>query len=446
MNKSFNKNRYGVRGDSGQILMVAVVGFTVVALVIVFGITSPIIRQVQTVRNFQISKQSYFTAEAGSEDVFYRIKNNLTISSPEVVSLGNAIATVTVSTTGPGEQEILSEGNASNLIRSVVKNITVTDGFEFSFAVQVGPGGLRMQNDSDVIGNVYSSGPIDGDDNDKNYILGDAVSSGPGGSIDEIHATSSAYAHTITDSKIDKDAYYVTKTNTTVTGTSYPGSPDQPSVSMPIAEFLLDQWEADAVAGGTISSPCPYNINSNVTLGPKKIDCDVRVYGNNTVVPLTGTLWINGNLTIDNDPEFKVADSVGNKSVPVVAHSTSNPTTKGMIDINNEPNFYGSETGGVANPDSYIMFISRNTSAESGGTVKAITAGNHVTGNLLLYAPHGAVELSNEVILREVTSYSLTLKNNTQVYYNIGLAQPLFTTGPGGAWKIKRWKETKPNN
>ena len=58
MNKSFNKNRYGVRGDSGQILMVAVVGFTVVALVIVFGITSPIIRQVQTVRNFQISAQS----------------------------------------------------------------------------------------------------------------------------------------------------------------------------------------------------------------------------------------------------------------------------------------------------------------------------------------------------------------------------------------------------
>lgn len=423
--------------------MLAVVSFTIFALIIVIGVTSPIIRQVQMVRDFQSSKQSYFTAEAGSEDAFYRIKSNLSTSFPETLTLAGATATVEVATTGSNEQEITSQGNANNLIRTVIKDITVTDGFEFSFAVQVGLGGLRMQNDSDVIGNVYSTGPIQGDDKNKNYILGDVVSSGSSGSITKVHATSSAYAHSISDSIVDQNAYYQSLTNTTVTGTKFPGSSDQPDSTMPIPDSLLDQWESDAAAGGTITSPCPYNISSNTTIGPKKINCDVVISGNGTVVTLTGAVWINGNLTVNNNPKFKVADSVGNKSVPILAHPSSNLTTKGIIDLNNDPDFYGSTSGGVANPDSYVMLVSRNTGAETGGAAVAITAGNHVSGNLLLYAPHGEITLSNDVILREVTSYQLNLKNNAQVYYTIGLAQPLFVSGPGGKWKIKRWRETR---
>ena len=300
-----------------------------------------------------------------------------------------------------------------------------------------------MQNDADVIGNVYANGCILGDDRDKNYILGDAVSAGSSGSISKIHATSSAYAHAISDSKVDRDAYYQTITGTIVTGTLHPGSTDQPIIDMPIPDSLLDQWEATALAGGVITSPCPYIISSSVTLGPKKINCDVQINDKDTVVTLTGAVWINGNLTIDNDLKFKIDNSVGNKSVPIITRSTTDPQNNGKIDVNNEPTFYASETNGVANPDSYVMFVSRNTGVESGNAVQAITAGNHVSGNLLLYAPHGEIELSNNVVLRGVTSYQLTLKNNTQVYYTIGLAQPLFVSGPGGKWKIRRWKESR---
>ncbi|MFA6898302.1 MAG: hypothetical protein WC250_02765, partial [Candidatus Paceibacterota bacterium] len=105
--------------------------------------------------------------------------------------------------------------------------------------------------------------------------------------------------------------------------------------------------------------------------------------------------------------------------------------------------FYGSETNDVANPDSYVMLVSRNTGAESGSGAIAIIAGSNTAGNLLLYAPHGEIRLYNNVVLREVTGYKLSLFNNTEVLYNIGLAQPLFTAGPGGQWKIKRWRESR---
>jgi hypothetical protein len=430
--------------EQGQVLMITVILFTAAAVVIIFGITSPVIRQIQISRDLETSKRSYFVAEAGSEDAYYRIKNNLPTSFPAVMSLDGVTATITTSVTGSNEQEILSQGNANNLIRTVKKDITLTDGFSFNFAVQVGLGGLRMQNDSDVIGNVYSNGPIKGDDRDKNFIVGDAVSAGSSGSIEKIHATSSAYANSIKNSKIDKDAYYQTiDSGTVVTRTKYPDSADQPLSTMPILDTLLDQWEASAVSGGVISSPCPYVIDSSVTLGPIKIDCNVRVKKNDTVVTLAGTVWVNGDINIDDRPKFKVSDSLGNKSVPVIARSVADPLNKGIIDLDDKPTFFGSETGGVPNPDSYVMFVSRNTSAENGGSVKAISAGNHVTGNLLLYAPHGLIVLSNNVILRGVTAYSLNLKNNTQVYYTVGLAQPLFVSGPGGKWKIKRWKEVK---
>jgi len=429
--------------NRGQILLVTVILFTLIITTIVFAGVSPIIRQISIVRDFEISQRSYFAAEAGSEDAYYRIKNNLNISFPQVLLLDDASATITISTVGSNEQEILSTAVTRNLVRSVLKNITVTDGFAFNFAVQVGQGGLRMQNDSDVIGNVYSDGPIQGDDKNKNFILGDAVSAGEAGSIKNIYASSSAYANNIADSRVGKDAYYKTINNTTVSGIKYPNSSSQPTISMPISDSLLDQWENNALAGGVITSPCPYTISANATLGPVKINCDLVIGGNNTTVTLTGAVWVNGNVSINGDPAFRVSNTVGNKSVSIIAHSTSNPLNKGIFNISNNPTFFGSTSGGVPNPDSYIMFISRNTSGESGGAVQAISVGNNVTGKLLLYAPLGAIFLSNNVVLYGVTGYSLVLKNNTQVYYSTGLAHPLFVSGPGGKWKIRRWKEAK---
>jgi len=255
------------------------------------------------------------------------------------------------------------------------------------------------------------------------------------------------YSHTITNTTIDKDAYYMTfagaTSSVTVSGTKYPNSPDQPPIAMPVSDALIAQWESDAANGGSVTcTNGSYTISSSVTIGPKKIPCDLTVSGNGTIVTLTGTLSVTGNITINGSGgsgvQMKVSDSIGNKSVAVIADKTTDQTGSGKVIITGNSNFYGS-TGGA---DSYVVVVSMNTSAENSGSNIAIDVINGAAGNLLIYAPHGEIKLENNVNLREVTAYKLTLINNVVVNYSIGLAQTLFTSGSGGAWKIKQWKET----
>jgi hypothetical protein len=423
--------------------------FTAAMLVIVLGVLSPTIRQVQIASDFQASKQSYYTAEAGSEDAYYRMRKSMATSFPATLTIASSTATITVTPTSFTEQEILSKGSNRGLIRSVIKYLTVTDGFDFSFALQSGLGGIYLFNNSAVNGNVYSSGPIIGGNanpNSYNLIKGSIVSAEATGFVNQVHSTSSVYSHTITNTTIDQDAYYQTfagaTSSVTVSGTKYPNSPDQPALPMPVSDELIAEWEADAASGGTATcSGGTYTITSSVTIGPKKIPCDLSITGNGTIVTLTGTLWVTGNVLIDGSGgggvQMKVSNSIGDKSVAVIADKPGSSLTSDLITVDNNSNFYGS----TGNADSYVMLISMNTSAESGGANNAINVKNGGTGNLLIYAPHGKILLENNVNLREVTAYKLVLQNNTVVNYAIGLAQTLFTSGSGGSWKIKRWQE-----
>ncbi len=419
--------------------MISVTFLMVIALLIVIGITNPVARQIRTVYGLHLSRQSYFTAEADSEDSYYRIKNNYTSSFPKSMTLGSATTTTSLVVTGSGEEEITTEGNASNYIRKVYKSLTATDGYSFNYGVQSGLGGLSMSNNSVVLGNIYVNGTVTGSNN---VVTGSVVSAGPSGSVTGIHATSSMYAHTITNSTVDGDAYYQTLTSTTVTGTKHPGSTDQPLISLPISDTLVAQWESDAAAGGSVTCTSgSYTISSNVTIGPKKIPCNLIISGNGTTVTLTGSVWATGNITISGTGGtgilMKVADSIGNKSIAMIAENSSAPTTSSLITASGNSNFYGS----TGNTGSYVMLISMNTSAEQSGSVVAVDISNGAAGNILVYAPHGQIKLSNNVTLRELTAYKLTLINNSEVIYNIGLAQSIFTSGPGGSWKIKKWRE-----
>ncbi len=438
------------RGERGQVLIFVLVFFMTIALTVVAGVTAPIARQLRIGSDLQLSKQSYYTAEAGSEDAYYRIRNNFATFFPETLTLGGATTTVSVMVIDLSNKEIISVGNAKNHIRTVIKDITVTDGFDFEYALQTGVGGIYLNNNAAVNGNVYASGPVVSSNtspNSYNIVRGAIVSAGPSGLVNQVRSTSTVYSRTITNATIDKDAYYQTfagaTSSVTVAGVKYPNSPDQPPIEMPISDALIEQWKTDASTGGlAICTSGTYTINESATIGPKKIPCNLSITGNNTVVTLAGTLWVTGNILIDGSGggggvQMKVADSVGNKSVPVIADNPGNNGASATITITGNSNFYGS----TGNAGSYVMLMSQNNSAETGGTNLAINVINGAIGNLLTYAPHGEVKLENNVNLREVTAYKITLINNSVVNYSIGLAQPLFTSGAGGAWKIKRWRE-----
>lgn len=431
-------------------MLIVAVLFTTAVMAIGLGLTLPTVRRVQITRDAQTSKQSYFTAEAGSEDAYYRIRNNLTMPSHSTLALANATATVSVTATSFTEEEIVSEGKMQNLIRATIKNLTVTDGFDFSFAMQAGRGGIYLNNNAVVNGNVYANGVVvssNANPNSYNYVHGSIVSAGPNGLVNQIHATSSVYAHTITNATIDKDAYYKTfagaTSSVTVSGTKFPNSADQPVIDFPVSDTLIGKWETDAASGGNATcTNGSYTISASKSIGPIKIPCDLTISGNGTVVTLTGTLWVTGNISITGNGgsgvQMKVADSIGDKSVAIIADDPSNESGGGLITVNGNSNFYGS----TGNADSYVVLLSQNESAEEGGSNLAIDVVNGAAGNLLIYASHGEIKLENNVNLREVTAYKLTLINNAVVNYSIGLAQSLFTSGAGGAWKIKHWRES----
>lgn len=136
------------------------------------------------------------------------------------------------------------------MVRKVKCGARYGVGASFNFGMQSGNGGINMLNSSIVTGNVFSNGPITGSGN---VIRGNIVvaAGASGGSIVSIHATGSAWAHTITSATIDKDAYYQSIVGSTVSGSvcvnahCHPGSADQATATMPIPDSMIHTWETD---------------------------------------------------------------------------------------------------------------------------------------------------------------------------------------------------------
>lgn len=272
-----------------------------------------------------------------------------------------------------------------------------------------------------------------------NTITGTVVSAGPTGSVTRINSSGTAgsmYAKTITDSVVSKDAYYQTITGSSVGGVSYPGSANQATSSMPIPETMIDEWEADAAAGGVITTPCPYKVTSTVTLGPVKIDCDLEL-SNDGVINLAGMVWVNGRISLKNTSAVNISPSISGRTAALIADNPANRSTSSNITLSNSATFLGSGN------NSYVMLVSRNTSASTGGGTTAIDVGNSITGKILLYAPYGLIDIQNGVGIKEATGWKLRLRNTATVIYESGLANVLFTSGPSGGYQIDTWEEVQ---
>jgi hypothetical protein len=284
---------------------------------------------------------------------------------------------------------------------------------------------------------VFSGGSVIGNNN--NLISGDVVSAGAGGLIKGIHATGNAYAHTIGQAgagnavTIDGDAYYVSKTNTTVSGTLHPGSPDLSTVPLPISDAKIAEWEATAVAGGTISN-CDaqgnYEITSSRSLGSIKIACNLVVKSTSAVLTVIGPIWVAGNITTQTGPTIKLDASLGSQNVAIIADNPSNTTGSGVITIGQSTIFQGSGAVG-----SFVFLISQNNSAETGGSNVAIDMGQGASA-LVAYAAHGLLTLSQSVSVKEATGYKIDLSQSANVTYDTGLPSTVFQTGAGGSWAI----------
>lgn len=382
--------------------------------------------------------QALALAEGALDHAASQFNQNPSYSGETDTALGNGVFTITVTNIDSNTKRVTATGHVPNsqnpIATKVIKaNIGLGNNFiSFHYGIQAGNGGFSLENSSKIIGNVFSSGPVIG--SDTNYIYGDVVSSGPNGLVYGIHATSSVFAHTIGGASqvtiIDKNAYYATtKTNTTVTGTSYPNSPDQAPVDLPISDEQINEWETIAAAGGTATcSGSSYTISSgSVTIGPVKVPCNLNI-SNSATVTIGGHIWVTGDITIQNSAVVKMAASLGATNVAIIADNPSDRINSSKITVANSATFQNSGTTG-----SFVFLISQNNSAETGGTVAAFSLSNSASA-LVAYAAHGLIPLANTVKLKEVTAYKITMQNSATVTYDTGLPSAVFQSGPGGSW------------
>lgn len=393
------------------------------------------------------STHAYLAAESVAEDVVYRTITGMTVNTVERFSLfGTATATATTTVDAANDEYIIDvAGDAYRSVRKVQVRLTLGAGSAFNYGLQSGTGGITMANSTSVVGNVYSNGPIQGQGNSR--VRGDAVSAGPSGSIFNVHATGSARAHRIQNSTIDGNLYVASVSDdiaNTVNGTRYHSEPDQPPVSLPIDNATVDEWKQAVIDHGTTVSAAScasgtYTIDFNTTIGYLRVPCnlDIRKKGASTIVNVNGPVWVEGNLSFTQGPTIRVPASLGRRSVQFIADRPSNRTTSSRIEVRNSTSFSGS-----GDPRSIVLLLSRNTSASLGGTQKAIDVAQSATGDVMVYAGEGLIDIGNGVDLKEVTAYQINLAQNSDIFYDSGLANLLFTAGPGGGYILSDWRET----
>lgn len=182
-----------IQKNKGAAMMIVVFFFVFISLTILIGIITPVIREFKISSENFSSKESYFIAESGIEDIMYRIKNNMetgTIGADRTLFLNNTYFPIPTEITdiGNGKKQIITTGEVNSSERKINLNLTSSTGVSFNYGVMVGQGGINLEGSGTINGNVYANGPITGDSSA--IITGTAISANsPSASADQGNGT-----------------------------------------------------------------------------------------------------------------------------------------------------------------------------------------------------------------------------------------------------------------
>lgn len=423
--ENFKKNQKGFAVFFITILIMAVVfGIAVSIFILTYG-------EQKIIKNVVKSSQAYYAAEAGIEDILLRLTKDKNWSSSHTFNVGDALATVITSDIIGGARILTSEGDDSNRLRKIqiVYQVT-TNEISFYFGAQVGDGGMEMGNNARVAGNIFSNGSVTpAKGGDKGYIDDAIIVAKNGNRIEGLIVGGDARAHTCKDSTIDGSLTYVSggSIENCTAGESIKEQLNEINPKdLPILPSQLDEWKTDAENGGVIDGDYTVSGKIEVSLGPQKFTGNLLI-DNNATLNMTGTIWVVGDLRIDNGATIKLDQaSYGSNSGVIVVD--------GKIKIRPNTHLKGSGEEG-----SYLLLISSNSEVLD-VTSPAIDVDNN-TDAAIFYTTQGLIVLRNKMQAREVTGYKVFLDNNAEIAYEAGLQETTFTSGPGGSWEVSSWKE-----
>ena len=430
-----NRSFYFKKRQKGHAIILAVMFFMFISLSLFSAIVAPTMSHLKGVTTLHSSFEALSMAETGMEDVIYRFIKRIPVDTMESFNLERGSVTVTYDEEDK-VIDVLSVGVArGDIVRKVSVSLELGAGVNFAYAVQVGNGGLVMENSSSVEGNVFATGYVRGVGNN---IFGSVIVTGSAGYIENITIQKSGHAYRIEDSHIGEDAYYTELISTTVMGDMHPDTDPADPVDFPISEEMKGAWKEVAEAGDVINCSGKHVINSSQTLGPAHITCDLEISGNHTIT-LRGHVWVEGDIEVKNSPIIKIDASLGDESVVLIADDPSDRLNKGVIVLGNNPDFQGAD----GSDKSFIFMVSTNESASEGGTIVAVEEGNLLTGDIFIYADKGEIMVRNNINITGLTAYRIRARNSATIFYQDGLADTFFSTGPSAGYVITSWREVE---
>lgn len=438
------------QGGFSLILVTVILGLVMAYGYIVFSATLSVQNQNKI---FERSLSASQLAEAGAHKAIYCLRAAAGTDcggtfgdgylGESNVALGDGHFTVTVGGLG-NVRSIVSVGTAAGGRAQTLK-LDMVKGYQsipvggFDLAVLLGTGGtFSMSNGAGINhGDSYigvdlvcgNQATFNGYDL-FNYKSGGTVTGCVKG-IRDLHADN------LVNDRTTRDAYCKTRSGTTV-GRYWlgicPASPTPSAPGMPTLDAAF--WHDAAEAGGTHAGD--YYAANGSTLGPLRIDGNLYT-NNNAVITLTGPVWVNGDVVIANNSTLKLDSALAQTSSIILADSLTDKVNHGRITLDNNVSLNSASDG------SYIVLASTNNSLSSGAP--AINIANNAV-SVLLWAPDGAVVVSNNATTNAVVAKGLFLSNNCTVDYdNSGITPSSLNIVTAGSsdnkWRIKpaTWRE-----
>lgn len=175
---------------SGQVLILGLVFLAVISLATVSLVTYEG-TYVQLARKNYEKEKALEMAEAGLNKAIWSLNQTGGVYSGETFNFGNGVVVVQVTDLDPKNKLLEATGYLpDNLSPRVQKKIRIKTSAEppttsvgFHYGVQVGEGGVTMENGSLINGNVYSNGNFQGAGVGKSIITGGAWVAGGGAAV-----------------------------------------------------------------------------------------------------------------------------------------------------------------------------------------------------------------------------------------------------------------------
>ncbi|OGI62051.1 hypothetical protein A2643_00570 [Candidatus Nomurabacteria bacterium RIFCSPHIGHO2_01_FULL_39_220] len=416
MKNNFKK----IKKNGGAAMLISVIFFLFISLAIISGLVGPTLREFRNADINLKSKQSYFLAESGVEDAFYRIKNNMAIGSSESLTLSSNQVTTAITNVSGGGKNITSLGDVLNYERKISVSLIPGEGVSFNYGMQIGNGGLTMTNHARINGNVYVNDDVTGVNDAR--VTGTAIATGTisGMDIGEF-GVGNAWAHTVNNSNIAGSLYCQTGSGNNKSCNTSQGDPAM--IDFPISDEQIRSWKDEALTGGTQTGNVNLSGGDTMSIGPRKVVGNLNLSNNGTTLTVLGTLWVIGNISLSNESQIRLSSFYGGGSGVIIADGT--------ISMSNDSSLAGSGTTG-----SYLMAVTTSTSAS------AINLSNNATTTILV-APYGKISFSNHASVKEVIARAVDISNDATLTYESGLINVNFTSGPSGGYNISSWKEAK---